>query len=664
MNTTNTYYKDKEQLKLFLEQNSLSDKKNLLVQVFTGIVDRRYIENLIDQIIFFLPNCHIIGSTTDGEILDANVTTTKTVLSFTSFEKISLKIDYVEYDETFNINSAYLLSKKIYQDNIKLIISFADGLSTNGEQFLKGISKPYSDVIVSGGLSADNSMFNETFVFTKNKIVSNGAVAVSLSGDLEVFTGYNFNWKSIGKTLTVTQAIDNIVSKIDGKNAFDTYKYYLGEEVTKRLPAIGIEFPLVVKRDGISLARAVTGVLKDGSLRFAGEIKVGEQVRFAYGNSEMILKSSTLIPQRLLDFAPESIFVYSCMARRRFMNHLIEKELDPLFQIDTISGFFTYGEFFTNSGNSAKLMNQTMTILAIKENSQTKTIDKKIINYKSKNEDLYTLSLKTLSHLINVTSNELETINDDLKESVEREKRIISQQQKRIEAQTKMAQLGNMMGHIAHQWRQPLSTISTAITSIQVQKELGLLKDEYFEKAADSIVKNVVYLSDTIKVFRDFLKEDKNTKTTTIQSIFKMAIDISSSMLKDYHIKIYDNIDYKKSYKVNLVSGEFIQVVTNILNNSKDAFLQNSIKDAFVKINCIKEKDSVLITIEDNAGGIDEKIIDKIFDLYFTTKKDEDGTGLGLHMCKDIVQQHMNGDIYVKNTQKGCCFFIKLPIIE
>jgi nitrogen-specific signal transduction histidine kinase len=664
MRTVNTYYTNKEELRFFLSKEGILSEDNILVQVFTGIPDKKYIKKLTDTVLSVVPNAKIIGSTTDGEIFDASVSVLRTVLSFSVFQNTSIQVSHIKYDDSPIKELSSRLVKKVSQDNMKFIISFADGLNTDGEKYLKGIADTFDDIVVAGGLSGDNAQFNEAFVFTHELIISKGAVAASFSGDIEVYRGFNFNWEPIGKELTITEVENNIVKTIDGVSAYDTYKYYLGEDVAKKLPAIGIEFPLILKRDDLNIARAVTGVCGDGSLKFAGDLNIGDKVRLGYGNSELILNSSFDIPNELLSFQPESVFIYSCMARRRFMNHLIEKELSPLNHISTISGFFTYGEFYTRKNGQFVLLNQSMTVLALRESKPVQNKkDQKIIEDDISNEDLDTISTKALFHLINITSKELDKINKNLSQSVQREKKIISQQRKRIEAQAKMAQMGDMISHISHQWRQPLSTISTAITSVQVQKELGILKDEYFERTTDTIVKNVNYLGDTIRVFRDFLKEDKIKKEISVQSVLKMGLDISSSIFKDHHIKIFDEIDYKQKQMVNLVPGELIQVIINILNNAKDAIVQNEIKGGFVKITSKNLKNNVVISICDNAGGIPENIIDNIFDLYFTTKDKTNGTGLGLHMCKEIIENYMEGKIGVQNIENGCCFYIEVPLI-
>ena len=357
-----------------------------------------------------------------------------------------------------------------------------------GEVFLNGLSSVSQNVVISGGLSGDNGVFDKTFVFINDKVLLNGAVAVSLNGYLNVSTEYSFNWQPIGKQLTITKVKDNVVYTIDDKTAYETYKYYLGKEVAQRLPAIGIEFPLIIKRNGINIARAVVGLNDDESLVFAGDLHEGDTVQFGYGDSESILNSSTQIVSDLSKSAIESIFVYSCMARRRFIPDLIESELEPLTLLGSVAGFFTYGEFFTqNSGGPKELLNQTMTVLALSEsNSIKKVAFDEYIKY-----DDNAISTRALSHLINVTSNELQEINEDLEISIKREKEIVSNQEKFIFDQTKMAQMGDMIGNIAHQWRQPLGTISTAASSVQIQKDLGVLSDEFLNNSTNKIINNV-----------------------------------------------------------------------------------------------------------------------------------------------------------------------------
>ncbi len=232
---------------------------------------------------------------------------------------------------------------------------------------------------------------------------------------------------------------------------------------------------------------------------------------------------------------------------------------------------------------------------------------------------------------------------------------------KQLESQTKQAQMGEMIENIAHQWRQPLSTISTISSGISLNIDLGN-KPEYNTISEDMnrIVSTTKYLSNTIETFRNFLKEKKELKEVVLQDRLNLVISIVSDSLKSRHIKLKNNIDEEK-FTFTTIVGELDQVLINIINNAKDAIKENDIKEPWVELNLEKKEKYFLLTIEDNAKGIPEKIIDKIFDPYFTTKHKSQGTGLGLHMSYKIVTESLRGKLYVENTKNGAKFFIEIP---
>lgn len=413
MKTFNTYFKDEVTLKEFLAKSKITDNKRLLIQVFIGINELTSIKSVLSVLRKLLPSAKIIGATTDGEIMNARVSTNRIVLSFTQFYHTNLKT-HIEKRVNNEQNIGANLAKNLIEKDTKVIITLTDGLHANGENYLKSITTISKDVVVAGGMAGDNSKFEETFVFTENDITSNGAVGVALNNaSLHVHTEYSFNWKPIGKYLTITKVKDNRVFTIDNKTAYETYAYYLGEEMAKKLPAIGVEFPLILKRNSILIARAVLLRKDDGSLIFAGNLKEKDRVQIGFGNAEMILKDSAKSTQSMQNKAVESIFVYSCMARRRFMPKAIYTELQPLQNIANTSGFFTYGEFY--SGKEKELLNQTMTILAISETN----LPVKINSYQLVNKNDYEDTIRALSHIINVTTNELTQTNERLTLAIE-----------------------------------------------------------------------------------------------------------------------------------------------------------------------------------------------------------------------------------------------------
>jgi len=231
---------------------------------------------------------------------------------------------------------------------------------------------------------------------------------------------------------------------------------------------------------------------------------------------------------------------------------------------------------------------------------------------------------------------------------------------------SKLAAMGEMIENIAHQWRQPLSLITTASSGIKLQKELDNLKDEFLEESVDSIINSANHLSHTIEDFRDFFKPDKEKTFFELKGSIEKSFKLLASQIKNRDIEVIENID---DIKIQGYERELLQVLLNIFNNAKDA-LEVIDYDRFIFIDIYKDEDFAYIEIKDNAGGIKEEIIERIFEPYFTTKHKSQGTGLGLYMSQEIIVRHMNGTLEVKNdnfeyNQKeytGAVFSIKIPL--
>ena len=231
-------------------------------------------------------------------------------------------------------------------------------------------------------------------------------------------------------------------------------------------------------------------------------------------------------------------------------------------------------------------------------------------------------------------------------------------------AQSKMASMGEMIANIAHQWRQPLSAISTLASGVKVKQEFKLLKTEDIPKTMDEIVHFTEQLSKTIETFMNFLKEKKEFRNVSINKTIQDSINILISSLNNNNIKIINNLNIKEDNTLNTIPGELQEVLINILNNSKDALLEKNIINPTIIITLIQNKKELIIQIEDNAGGIPKNIIDKIFDPYFTTKHATNGTGLGLHMSYRVITESLKGELYAENINAGVTFYIKLPYLD
>jgi len=289
------------------------------------------------------------------------------------------------------------------------------------------------------------------------------------------------------------------------------------------------------------------------------------------------------------------------------------------------------------------------------------------ITNKNKNGENF-IEWLTINTIYN-ENNEVENyigIFSDITEQKAKEK-LLKEKDNALYQQSKMAAMGEMIGNIAHQWRQPLSVISTAATGIVVQKSMGVSNEENEIKSLNAINDSAQYLSQTIEDFRDFLKVDKEVKLFNIAKTIKEALSLSSVNRKNKNINLICNLD--KEVEVYGVKNEFIQVMMNVLRNSEDA-LNNIDENKYIFIDTYIKDLLVIVKIKDSAGGISEKIISRIFEPYFTTKHQSQGTGIGLYMSQEIIKNHMKGKIYVKNesyeylehTIKGACFTIELPL--
>ncbi len=240
---------------------------------------------------------------------------------------------------------------------------------------------------------------------------------------------------------------------------------------------------------------------------------------------------------------------------------------------------------------------------------------------------------------------------------------IQKEQEHKILEQAKMASLGEMIGNIAHQWRQPLQAISVLTQKLELTKMVnGEITDEDIHDMNAKVDIQLQYLSHTIDTFRNFLHEAKEQTDLVIQDEIKNGLNLVQITLKNKGIKLIDNIDYNDSIKANLVSSELSQVIINILNNAKDVLLERKVRDPWVQIDLEKNDTNILVTIEDNGGGIAEDIMPKIFEPYFTTKHQSQGTGLGLNMSYRIMTESINGKLYATNTSNGAKFFLEIPL--
>ncbi len=274
--------------------------------------------------------------------------------------------------------------------------------------------------------------------------------------------------------------------------------------------------------------------------------------------------------------------------------------------------------------------------------------------------ELRTRELEYSNKKLKLKTTELEDLNNNLDVRIKEEINNRKKQEQLLIQQSKLAEMGEMISMIAHQWRQPLSALSTIIQNIHLSHSLGKLDSQYLDKQMTLSNALTNKMSKTIDDFRNFFKPNKEKHDFSIQAAIQQTIFLIDDSFKSNSIKI--KIEISNDVKIHGFESELSQVLLNIITNSKDAFLETKIKNPSINIRTKRNETNIQILISDNAGGIDDHIINKIFEPYFTTKNSYNGTGLGLYMSKMIIEQNMHGQLSVQNVPLGVEFSISIPI--
>jgi len=270
----------------------------------------------------------------------------------------------------------------------------------------------------------------------------------------------------------------------------------------------------------------------------------------------------------------------------------------------------------------------------------------------NKNEEKLKEINRTLEQRVTSEINERMNIQQKAQEEKQKNEQLLIQQ-------SKLAMMGEMIGNIAHQWRQPLMQLSAIIMYFDAYNEKGKLTKEKFQTKISESNSIIDYMSKTIEDFRNYYQPEKQKEDFLIKQSINSALFIIDSALKNSFVKVQINYE-DENITIHSFKNEFSQALLNIISNAKDVLIQRKIKDPHIKITVYSKNEKSYIEIEDNATGIDEEILDQIFNPYFTTKHKSQGTGIGLYMTKMIIENNMNGKIVANNTKYGAKFTITI----
>ena len=602
MKTYNYIYND-EPLHEIIDFSLFTDKENVLIQIFSG-QEKQVLSQTITTLLQNIPNAICLGTTTDGEICGDEVTLFKVVISISVFEKTQLLTAYADERDSFECGVS--LASKLIVSNTKLLILFSDGTNMNAEEFLKGIESYDSSVPICGGMAGDNGQFVQTFISSQNSILSKGAVGVSLNSDvLQIATDYKFDWKAIGLEHTIEKVEGNRIYQIDGMTPIAFYEKYLGSNISQT------EFPLIIQSKGVPKARAVLAKHEDGSLSCGGNLHKGDIVKIGFGDAKLLLKSPIEVLKKLQKVEAETFFLYSCMARRRYMPDLINLQAEAFAKLAPTSGFFTYSEFFHQNGHN-ELLNQTLTAVALSEGAMQDTplpLDEKLSI--SQKDESYAKTIQSLTNLIQQSACDYDEQSKELEKQMNYSKNLLQSHKQ-------------FLRYTVHEMNLPLSVIMSYIELYEM--EFG--KNGYLENI-EVATKSIFSLYDDLSYL-----VRKNQVT-----YFKRHIDFIDYIRSrvEFFAQVASKAKSKFLFNINCENATIYFNETKlqrIVDNNLTNAIKYTFEDEDIVISIDREKEYLVFSISSHSRKIQD--LDKIFEEYYREEKAKDGFGLGLNLVKRI----------------------------
>lgn len=289
------------------------------------------------------------------------------------------------------------------------------------------------------------------------------------------------------------------------------------------------------------------------------------------------------------------------------------------------------------------------------EDNELKVLERSFNNMIDKMEATFA-QLENQKLIIEHKNQALDKINAGLEVKVKKEVKKNREKDMLMLKQSKQAAMGEMLGMIAHQWRQPLTAISSNISNLYFDISMGEIEEEQMEKTIDSINEQIAFLSNTIDDFRNFFKKDKELVYFTPEDVYAYVRKMMGNSLRDINVQLH--IDFNE--ELYTYKNELVQVLINLMKNAADALKEKEIQNPTLHLFCSEKKEYVVFEVVDNAGGIPKEILEKIFEPYFSTKDDKNGTGLGLYMSKTIVEDHLKGKLLASNYKTGARFTVAI----
>lgn len=643
MKSINTYYEDFEGLRKFISENHDTiyemNPSVIFVQIFSGCNDRNYLSKVASDISMLVPHACIIGATAGSVIMNGEVCGLKTVLSFSIFYHSKVRCALLPKEGKSDFDLGASLASQLNSNTAKVLIVYTASILINANELLLGIGSINPSLPVFGGKAGDSCHGKGAVLCCNGQITECGVVGAVLEGEQLTASRYwHLGWQPIGKAMTVTKAEGLRIYTIDHLPAFEIYKKYLGLDKSSKFNAV--EYPLLVIRDGIQMARVPMLYHEDDSITFAADISIGETVCLSFGNVEMILDAIEKICMSIKQQPVESLFVFSCISRRGYLQDLSKLETEPLQAIAPTVGLFASGEFF-HTDNRNHLFNSSMTILVLSEKGSVRTVNspREVTICKGTQAGEETLIdyvvakdlgvLRSLTHLVNTVTAELEQAQAKLQYNV----------------------IGEMAAGIGHEVRNPMTTVRGYLQMFQRKRDFSAY-DKQLSVMIEELDRANLIITEFLSLSKHKRVEMKlGNLNNVLNTLFPLLQSDAFQRGHDIYLETGNIPDFQFDDK------EIRQLIVNLVRNGLEAMKSKGL----LTISTYLSNNQVVLSVQDTGSGIAKEIMDKLGTPFVTTKNE--GTGIGLSVCYRIADRH-RAKIDITTGAQGTTFAVKFEMTE
>ena len=675
------YYDQHKDFLSWIEEHNIKNSNKLLIEINYSSADIARLKELLKNLEKTFPEATIIGmqsftSFINHRVTDLNIQPIISIIEFETSSISSLVLDlnknYIKGQEQ---RPDLLLIEDYLQADTKALEVLSSYNDHHAAKYINELGAEFGHLKIFGGGATNKKKNSEnSFVFHNGIIYNKAVILIFMHGEhLNIELFQSFDWKPISKKKRVTKTEKCNILTIDKSPALDIYKKYFPN--IEEDASVFLQVPLYISKNNISYtANILNSDFSNQSVITAQELQEGDIVQLSIGNYNAMMNRIQEIYSFLSTTPAQALWIGACISYEYGFRIPIIHYISNIESNNHIFGYSTMQEYFNTENQPNTTHNHTFIIAAISEStndyiSLKEYTEKNITPFEIANKNLYSIMHKTanelnlltenLENMVNQRTKQLETLNKELQIKINNAVRKEKRQNAIMNQQSRLASMGEILENIAHQWRQPLNTVSWIMNDTLIKAKLGKADEIDLEELAGKVNNSVQFLSDTIEDFRRFVDHSDLAQTFNIKKVIDSTILLIKETLVKSNIKI--ELDCPADIKYKGFENDLKHVIMNLINNARDAFEEKRICDGLIYIRVYHEKDELIIAVRDNAGGIPKPILKNIFEPYFTTKHKTKGTGLGLYMSKNMIER-VNGSIEALSIlNKKTTFIIRLP---